>query len=380
MAARFKAFLKGETVFCVSLVLALISSFIVIPDSLYLSYPDYRTLALLFCLMLIVAGFKSLGIFEFFGGRLLKKAGDLRKLSLFLVLLCFFSSMIITNDVALITFIPFTLLIFKMIEREDRLLKLIVLETIAANLGSMATPIGNPQNLYLFSASGMGYQEFAFAVLPYALSSLIMLIIALCFEKAEAVQAKAAINAGVSAALGDRGSLYRLLMYILLLFVCLLVVFRIISFIPALICVSLIVFIVNKKLFCSVDYFLLLTFVCFFIFIGNLKRIPELNSALMAIVDGHELLVGILASQVISNVPAAILLSGFTNDLTLLITAVNIGGLGTLIASLASLIAFKFYAHEYPFKKMSFMKVFTLWNLLFLLVLSFQAFLFTSLI
>lgn len=380
MAARFKAFLKGETVFCVSLVLALISSFIVIPDSLYLSYPDYRTLALLFCLMLIVAGFKSLGIFEFFGGRLLKKAGDLRKLSLFLVLLCFFSSMIITNDVALITFIPFTLLIFKMIEREDRLLKLIVLETIAANLGSMATPIGNPQNLYLFSASGIGYQEFAFAVLPYALSSLILLIIALYFEKAEAVQAKAAINAGVSAALGDRGSAFRLLMYILLLFVCLLVVFRIISFIPALICVSLIVFIVNKKLFCSVDYFLLLTFVCFFIFIGNLKRIPELNSALMAIVDGHELLAGILASQVISNVPAAILLSGFTNDLTLLITAVNIGGLGTLIASLASLIAFKFYAHEYPFKKMSFMKVFTLWNLLFLLVLSFQAFLFTSLI
>ena len=180
--------------------------------------------------------------------------------------------------------------------------------------------------------------------------------------------------------MGDRGSLYRLLMYILLLFVCLLVVFRIISFIPALICVSLIVFIVNKKLFCSVDYFLLLTFVCFFIFIGNLKRIPELNSALMAIVDGHELLAGILASQVISNVPAAILLSGFTNDLTLLITAVNIGGLGTLIASLASLIAFKFYAHEYPFKKMSFMKVFTLWNLLFLLVLSFQAILFTSLI
>ena len=141
MAARFKAFFKGETVFCVSLVLALISSFIVIPDSLYLSYPDYRTLALLFCLMLIVAGFKSLGIFEFFGGRLLKKAGDLRKLSLFLVLLCFFSSMIITNDVALITFIPFTLLIFKMIEREDRLLKLIVLETIAANLGSTICPL-----------------------------------------------------------------------------------------------------------------------------------------------------------------------------------------------------------------------------------------------
>lgn len=373
MFERLKKMFKGETVFCVSLILALISSLVVLPDSLYLTYPDYRTLALLFCLMIIVAGFKSLGVFEFFGGYLLKKSGNIRSVSIFLVLLCFFSSMIVTNDVTLLTFIPFTLLIFKMTEIEDRLLKLIVLETIAANLGSMATPIGNPQNLYLFSVSGISAEEFAFAVLPYAALSLVMLLAALLPEKKEPIHAKAAINAGVSAAISEHGSSKKLLPYVFLLILCLLVVFRVISYIPALICVSVVVFAVNRRLFYSVDYFLLLTFLCFFIFIGNLKRIPELNDILMSLVYGHELTVGILASQIISNVPAAILLSGFTDKLDVLLTAVNLGGLGTLIASLASLIAFKLYTVEYPEKKSAFMKVFTLWNAAFLFVLILEA-------
>ena len=369
MLKGIKKLFKGETVFCVSLILAIISSFAVHPDKVWFTYPDYRTLALLFCLMIIVAGFKSLGVFEFFGGYLLKKAGNLRSVSIFLMLLCFFSSMIVTNDVTLLTFIPFTLLIFKMIEREDRLLKLVVLETIAANLGSMATPIGNPQNLYLFSVSGISIGEFAFAVLPYAAISLIMLLTALIPEKKDPVHAKAAINAGVSAAVSEHGSLKKLLPYIFLLFFFFFVVFRVISYIPALICVSAVILVINRRLFRSVDYFLLMTFLCFFVFIGNLKRIPELNELLMSLVHGHELTAGILASQIISNVPAAILLSGFTDRLDVLLTAVNLGGLGTLIASLASLIAFKLYTVEYPENKGAFLKVFTLWNVLFLFVL-----------
>ena len=141
-------FLRQETVLSVAFVLALISSFIVHPDSAWLAYPDYRTLALLFCLMIIVAGLQHLGVFALLGQTLIKKAHSLRMLYAIMILLCFFSSMIITNDVSLITFVPFTILVFRMVEREDRVLKLIVLETIAANLGSMATPIGNPQNLY----------------------------------------------------------------------------------------------------------------------------------------------------------------------------------------------------------------------------------------
>ena len=148
------------------------------------------------------------------------------------------------------------------------------------------------------------------------------------------------------------------------------VVLRVLPYLPVLLCVAAVVFAVDRRLFRSVDYFLLLTFLCFFVFIGNLKRIPALNGLLLSLVGGHELPAGILASQVISNVPAAILLSGFTENYSALLTAVNLGGLGTLIASLASLIAFKFYAAAYPDRKGAFLRQFTLWNAAFLAVLT----------
>ena len=149
---------------------------------------------------------------------------------------------------------------------------------------------------------------------------------------------------------------------LLLLLLCLLVVFRILPYQPVLICVILVILVINRKLYWSVDYFLLLTFLCFFIFIGNMKRIPGISEFLVSVVQGRELLTGILTSQIISNVPAAILLSGFSSDFSALLTGVNLGGLGTLIASLASLISFKFFAKEYPDKKGTFLKVFTIWN------------------
>ena len=361
---RVKTLFQRETVFCVSLVLAVLSALAVRPDAAYLSYPDYRTLALLFCLMLIVAGFRSLGVFERLGRALLRRAGSLRELSIALVLLCFFCSMVITNDVTLITFVPFTLLVFRMIRREGRVLTLVVLETIAANLGSMATPIGNPQNLYLYSAAGLTMTQFARAVLPYAGLSLVLLLAVLLLQRDEPLGEERPEEEGEAAPLSA------LAPYLLLLALCLLVVFRVVGFVPVLLCVAAVVLAVNRRLFRSVDYFLLLTFLCFFIFIGNLKRIPALNDLLLSLVSGHELLAGILASQVISNVPAAILLSGFTQNFAALLTAVNLGGLGTLVASLASLITFKFYAAQYPDHKGRFLRSFTLWNAAFLLLLT----------
>ena len=360
-----KNILRNETVFCAAFLLAVLSSFAVRPDAAYLSYPDYRTLALLFCLMIIVAGFQSLGVFAMLGHFLLKRAGGLRSLSLIMVLLCFFSSMIITNDVALITFVPFTILVFRMGGRVERVLKLVVLETVAANLGSMATPIGNPQNLYLCSVSGIGMGEFALAVLPYAGLALIMLAAAVLTGKDEPL-----LEVVVKETSGVRGRMTALLPFVILLLLCLLVVFRVLPYEPVLVCVMIVVLAVDRKLYLSVDYFLLLTFVCFFIFTGNIKRIPEISSFLHSVIEGRALLTGILTSQVISNVPAAILLSGFTDDIPGLLTGVNLGGLGTLIASLASLISFKFFAREYPDKKGAFMKSFTMWNLIFLLVLA----------
>lgn len=362
-----KNLIKNETVFCVSFFLAVLSAFFVHPDAAYLTYPDYRTLALLFCLMIIVAGLQSLGIFSMLSQFLLKKVHGIRGLSLIMVLLCFFSSMVITNDVTLITFVPFTILIFRMGGQVRRVLKLIVLETIAANLGSMATPIGNPQNLYLYSVSDLTTAEFAWATLPYAGLSLLLLTAVIIAAKDEPLLEIVVTEPAESP---KAGLLRSAIPFFALLILCLLVVFRLLPYQPVLICVMAAVLLLKRKLYLSVDYFLLLTFLCFFVFIGNMKRIPEINALLVSAVQGRELLVGILASQIISNVPAAILLSGFSSDFSSLLTGVNLGGLGTLIASLASLISFKFFSREYPDKKGAFLKEFTIWNLVFLAVLT----------
>lgn len=365
-----KMIFKNETVFCISFLLAVLSAFAVHPDRMYLSYPDYRTIALLFCLMIIVGGFQSLGIFSMLGHFLLRGAGSIRGLSAILVMLCFFSSMVITNDVALITFVPFTLIVFRMSGRVESVLKLVVLETIAANLGSMATPIGNPQNLYLYSIADFSAGEFLQAVLPYAGLALVMLMAAVLIQRDEPLLDVA----GGEENEVQKGKIFRkMIPFLFLLLLCLLVVFRVLPYQPVLICVICVVLVVNRKLYLSVDYFLLLTFLCFFIFIGNMKRIPEISGFLVSVVDGKELLMGILTSQIISNVPAAILLSGFSSDLSALLTGVNVGGLGTLIASLASLISFKFFAKEYPDKKGVYMVRFTIWNGIFLAVLTAEA-------
>lgn len=371
-----KLILKNETVFCISFLLAVLSAFVIKPDMLYLAYPDYRTIALLFCLMIIVAGFQSLGIFRMLGHFLITRAGSIRGLSIVMILLCFFCSMVITNDVTLITFVPFTILVLRMSGRVERILKLVVLETIAANLGSMATPIGNPQNLYLYSISDLTAAEFMQAVLPYAGLSLILLVIAVIAGRDEPLLDVSVKKKSEKEAEKNAGWMFcRAVPLLILLIFCLLVVFRILPYQPVLICVILVILVINRKLYLSVDYFLLLTFLCFFVFIGNMKRIPEVSEFLVSVVQGRELLMGILTSQIISNVPAAILLSGFSSNFSALLTGVNLGGLGTLIASLASLISFKFFTKEYPDKKGAFMKVFTIWNLLFLLVLAAEAFL-----
>lgn len=249
-------------------------------------------------------------------------------------------------------------------------LKLVVLETIAANLGSMATPIGNPQNLYLYSISGFSVPQFAWAVLPYVGIALVMLMAAVMAGRDEPL-----MNVEIREKTKRNGKKFwgKAAVFLVLLFLCLLVVFRILPYQPVLICVMVTVLLVDRKLYLSVDYFLLLTFLCFFVFIGNMKRIPEINEWLVTVVNGRELIAGILTSQVISNVPAAILLSGFSSDLSALLTGVNLGGLGTLIASLASLISIKFFARVYPNEKGKFLKVFTVWNVLFLIVLAVAA-------
>lgn len=355
-------FVKKETVLCASALLALSSMIWIPPDGEYPGYIDFRVLALLFCLMGVMSGFQEAGVFKRLARSLLHKTKTARQLSIILVLLCFFTSMLITNDVALLTFVPFTIMVLEMAGLENRMIPIIVLQTIGANLGSMLTPVGNPQNLYLYTVSGMSLARFLAVMGPYTFLSLVLLLIAIGFEK------KSPVNLSLENQKEPlpMGKLFR---YGLLFLLCLCTVARLLPYQLVFAAVLIVLALFDRKLFARVDYCLLLTFVCFFVFIGNMGRIEAVRDMIAGMMEGRELYMGAAASQVISNVPAAILLSGFTSRYEPLLVGVNIGGLGTLIASLASLISYKFYAGTKGSRKMKYLCVFSAVNLLFLAAL-----------
>ena len=359
------SFLKKDIVMCISLVLAMISMFIVPPSKEYAHYIDFRTLSLLLCLMLVMAGFRSLGVFHQLGQVLLRLCHNTRQIALVLIGLCFFTSMLITNDVALITFIPFTIEILMLSNEHKLAIPIIVMQTIAANLGSMLTPLGNPQNLYLYSLSGVSLGTFIVTMLPYCILSLVGILLT------SLLIAKHAVNTVNESYNTWKISGYRpkMILYTLLFFLCLLCVVRILPYQILLAIVLILIAILDKKNLAQADYALLFTFTFLFIFIGNLSNIDVINAKLAQVIQGHELLSGILASQVISNVPAAILLSGFTDNYHDLLISVNLGGLGTLIASMASLISFKQFCAAYGDSKLKYLFWFTLTNIAFLIVL-----------
>lgn len=359
-------FIKNEIVFIIACILAIISSFIITPSAEYLSYIDFRTLALLLALMLVVQGLKCCGVFDTLINILMKKINTKRQLALMLVSLCFFSSMLITNDVALITFVPFTMMLLTMLKDSSFSIYLIVLETIAANLGSMFTPIGNPQNLYLYSISNMSISNFLRCMFPYTAISFLLLFIAVMIIKPQPLREDVD---DIACKKTESLKTKPLLIYIVLFIICILTVLHILNYIVMLAIVLLTVLLLNYKLLAKADYILLLTFVAFFIFIGNMKNIPAVNDFLNSLVTGRECQISILASQVVSNVPAAMLLSGFTTDYKNLLIGVNLGGLGTLIASMASLISFKFYCKEPNKNAKKYILMFTLLNILFLAIL-----------
>ena len=369
-------FVKKEVILTVAFMLAVISSFFVAPSEKYLDYIDFRVLGILLSLMMIMSAFQRIGIFDRIGTTMLWHIKNTHQLYLALVMLCFFSAMLITNDVALITFVPFALMTLKKADREDDLIFVVVLQTIAANLGSMLTPTGNPQNLYLYNLSGMSLTEFIFFMLPYTGVSLVILTTAVLLRKNEAVDTKLLSTAKTSDKPGPKAKaltvVYTFLFVLGILSVC-----RVLPYYILLAMVAVAVFICDKRTFLKVDYCLILTFVCFFIFIGNIENIDIIRNVFEHTVRGNEVMIGILSSQVISNVPAALMLSGFTSDYRALLLGVNIGGLGTLIASMASLISYKLYVQDHNDNKGKYFFRFTMWNILFLAVLLFFVTVFT---
>ncbi len=360
--AAIRSFVRREPVLLIAVLAALISCVFVPPDAAYLDYMDFRTLALLFCLMTVVAGLRQAGLFSRLAHRLCENEKSVRMIGLVLVLLCFFSSMLITNDVALLTFVPFAVVVLGMADHKKELIHIVVLQTVAANLGSMLTPVGNPQNLYLYSCYNLSFGAFLHATLPFWLLSLVLVSVA-CLALSPA---PLSLHLGEAPDFDARA----LRLYLALFLVCLLVVLRVLTWPVMLGVVVLLLLIFDRKILLEADFMLLLTFVAFFIFSGNLARIEAVDALLRRLLEGRVYLTSLLASQVISNVPAALLLSGFTRDARSLLLGVDIGGLGTPIASLASLISMKLYAHSDHAHTGRYLAEFTLVNLALLLLLS----------
>lgn len=355
MLLKLKAFFKKETVLCIAALCALGTMFLVPPDEAYMGYIDFRVLCLLWCLMAVVALMQECGTFRFLAVWLVRRFGSGRALGIVLVLLPFFAAMLVTNDVALLTFVPFTLLLLGSIGCSERAVEVLVLQTVAANLGSMATPVGNPQNLYLYGAYGLGAGEFFAAVLPLTAVSFAALTACAAFVLPKGLEVPALEDSPIR----DRR---KLAVYGVLFALCLMTVFHILPYGLLTVIVFLAVALLSPHLLKIQDYGLLLTFVCFFIVSGNLGRMEAVRTVLQDLLGRSTLLTSAAASQVISNVPAAVLLSAFTENWKELLQGVNIGGLGTPIASLASLITLKLYLRSEQPRAGRFLGVFTAVN------------------
>lgn len=362
-------FFKREPVLIISFLCAAVSMVFVPPSEEYAEYFDWKVISLLFCLMVVVAGLQNYGLFEVFSQKLLSGRKNMRLLSFILVMLPFFASMFITNDVALITFVPFTILVLSMIERRKYLIFIISMQTIAANLGSMATPVGNPQSLFLYSKYQIAPQQFFSIMLPLVIVSFVFVGIGCLFVKNEQIHVEFMEKAQIC-------SNKKLAMCCVMFILSLLGVFGVLPYWIVLGIVVLAIIIFDRSLFAKVDYCLLITFICFFVFAGNMGRIEAVKECLSGLLEQNTMFTVVLASQIISNVPAAVLLSEFTNDISGMLVGTNVGGLGTLIASLASLISFKYYVRQNDSKPLKYFGIFTLLNIIGLGILIFAAFLY----
>ena len=362
--SSFIRFLKQETVLVVAWALALASMALVPPDSSYLGYIDFETLGLLFALMAVMTGLRRLGVFSRMGRMVLSRTTSTRQLEGVLIFLPFFTSMAVTNDVALITFVPFALEVLDLVGQRDRIIPVVSLQTIAANLGSMATPIGNPQNLYLYAHYRLSPADFFRLIFPLTLASALLLALCLLLSKSRPLAAAPQLEE--EAASGRNSLLWG---YGVLFLLCLGSVGGLIPVWLPCLAVLLFTAALDRKVLPRVDYALLLTFVGFFLFVGNLGRLPVFRELVQRVLYHHEVVCSILASQVISNVPAALLLSGFTDQGQALLVGTNLGGLGTLIASMASLISYKYVVRALPGRKVRYLAWFTVANVLFLAAL-----------
>ncbi len=354
--------------FCIAALAAIITCFLVPPDAEYLGYFDWKTLSCLFLTLAVVCALRNIKFFTILARKLVTMAGNMRALFLLLITITFVGSMIIANDMALITFLPLGYFALSVTKQEKYMAYLFVLQNISANLGGMLTPFGNPQNLYLYSFFHIPTGEFCGIMLPAFLLAISLLAVACIPVKP--------IRFTIDEEFGEKLNIKKTVLYLVLFAVSILIVFRIIPFVAGLIVIPIILFLVDRDSLLMVDYALLGTFFFFFIFAGNLARMDAVNHLISSLLEKDTLLVSVLSCQFISNVPSAILLSRFTNDYAALLLGVNIGGTGTLIASLASLITFNEFKLLHPEQTKKYLGLFMAVNVAFLVIMALAAKLF----
>lgn len=362
-AAKIISIIKSNVVLVVAFLAAVITSCIVIPDEQYISYFDFKTLTCLFCTLAVICALKDISFFTIIARRIVALTGDIRRAVITIVIITFVGSMLIANDMALLTFLPLGYFVLKSSGQQKYMIFTFIMQNIGANLGGMLTPFGNPQNLYLYNKFGIPTGEFMkIMAIPFVSAIALILICCFIFVKKEKITVQKDDEAHLP--------LWRTALYLALFAFSIAIVFRSIPYYWGLVVIPAVLLIADRSALQHVDYGLLMTFVCFFIFSGNMSRIEAVNHIISALLAKNTLLVSIASCQFISNVPSAILLSEFTENYRALLYGVNIGGTGTIIASLASLITFRQYCAAEPGGAKKYLLHFSAFNFAFLIIMT----------
>lgn len=367
---KILSYIKKEPMLPVALAAAVISLFLTPPSMRLLHDIDWRTLATLFLMLTVLEGFKKENIFV----PLLRLASNIRRLAalgLFLVFSVFFTSMFVTNDVSLIIFVPITIILFRAAKKEKYILPLLALENIAAVRGSLLTPFGSPQNLFIFGRSGVSALRFVTYMLPLCAMSGVLLVLFILFLFRREPKGEAEIPEGTfPARLPAERRAVRGMYLLLFSAVIFMIVSRMSAWVYMTLAVAAVLLVFDRRVFLRCDYVLLLTFLCFFVFSSSISSNPAFAALLSKIIAGHEYVGSIVISQVISNVPAAIVLYPFAENRGALLYGLDSAGLVTVIGSLASVINYRIYVREYPGRGKDFLRTFTIVSLLFFLVVA----------
>lgn len=361
--SRVKSFATKNFILVIAVALAIFSMILIPPDGEYLGYFDLKTLANLFVMMLVIAGLKNMRFFTFLATRFIQTLKSQRKIVIALVLITFVSSMFLANDMALLTFLPLTLDVFSLSEKPKYCAFTIIMQNVAANLGGMLLPFGNPQSLYLFSFYTISAGEFvSIMFIPFCVSVLALIALCLIVVKKDSLELKKQAENQIKP--------FKCGAYFCFFVFAVLAVLRVVDYRVVTLVVAALMLLLDRKAYLKVDYPLLLTFCCFFVFASNMARVSVVQGAVSGLLQKSTLLTGVISCQFFSNVPTAIFLSKFTSDYKNLLLAVNIGGTGTPVASLASLISLEHYGKAYPNERGRYLVLFSILNFSFLIALT----------